>query len=341
MKGILILSLLGLSLHSALAVSPFEVIVEEWEAWKLKYNKSYVYGTHEDAVSSQEESFRMKVWLENKAMIESHNRLFYKGEKSYSLKMNKFADLLHHEFVATMNGFRPSKERVQGAVYIPAANVELPSEVDWVAQGAVTDVKDQGQCGSCWTFSTSGTLEGQHYRQTGELISLSEQQTLDCDDREGGCDGGDPEEALMYINRQGGLDTEESYPYRGYQSTCKFSSGNVGAKDTGIVQIRSGSESDLKNAVATVGPVAVAIDASHNSFQYISGDEIYDEPHCSSSDLDHAVLVVGYGTTWDGQDYWLVKNSWGKSWGDQGYFRLARNKNNKCGVATYAAYPTV
>ena len=93
---------------------------------------------------------------------------------------------------------------------------------------------------------------GQHYRQTGELISLSEQQTLDCDDREGGCDGGDPEEALMYINRQGGLDTEESYPYRGYQSTCKFSSGNVGAKDTGIVQIRSGSESDLKNAVATV-----------------------------------------------------------------------------------------
>jgi len=343
MKSVFIFAFLGLSLQSALAVSPFEAVVEEWEAWKLKYNKNYEYGTHENAVSSQEESFRMKIWLENKAKIEAHNRLFYKGVNSYSLRMNQFADLLHHEFVAKMNGFRPSKERVKGAVYIPPANVELPDEVDWVSQGAVTDVKDQGQCGSCWTFSTSGVLEGQHFRKTGELISLSEQQIMDCDVDELGCDGGDPEQALTYIKDQGGLDTEESYPYKGYQDTCKFNSKNVGATDTGLVQIKYGDENDLKNAVATIGPIAVAIDASHDSFQHISGDEIYSEPNCDSDlySLDHAVLVVGYGTTWDGKDYWLVKNSWGTSWGNKGYFLMARNQNNMCGIATYAAYPTV
>ena len=145
--------------------------------------------------------------------------------------------------------------------------------------------------------------------------------------------------AFQYIKENHGIDTEESYPYEAEDDKCRFSTKNIGADDVGFVDIPQGDEAVLMKAVASIGPVSIAIDASQESFQFYSTG-VYQEPRCSSKELDHGVLIVGYGTE-NGQDYWLVKNSWGSGWGDNGYIKMARNKGNQCGVATSASYPLV
>merc|ERR1712003_65348 len=275
----------------------------------------------------------MGIFMENKARIARHNQRAHSGEKSYFLKMNHYGDLLHHEFTGAMNGYdftakkllraQPDNDRV---TWIAPENVELPAEVDWRTQGYVTPVKNQGQCGSCWAFSTTGSLEGQHFKKTGKLVSLSEQNLVDCSTKFGnhGCNGGLMDYAFKYIKSNGGIDTEESYPYKAKNGKCHFSKSDVGATDTGFVDIPEGDEAALQKAVATVGPISVAIDASHFSFQfYHSG--VYNEKHSSSSQLDHGVLAVGYGT-YQGTAYWLVQNSWGPSWGMKGYIRKAETR---------------
>lgn len=326
---------------STQAISFFDLVLEEWTTYKIEHKKSYD--------SKVEENLRMKIYMDNKRMIAQHNREYERGHVPYKLKMNKYGDLLRHEFVNQMNGFNKSinqQLRAQklpiGSTFIEPANVELPHTVDWRKDGAVTPVKDQGHCGSCWSFSSTGALEGQHFRQKGVLVSLSEQNLIDCSGSYGnnGCSGGLMDQAFQYIKDNKGLDTEKSYPYEEEDDKCRYNPRNSGASDVGFMDIPQGNERKLKAAVATVGPVSVAIDASHKSFQFYS-EGVYYEPDCSSEDLDHGVLVVGYGTDDNGQDYWLVKNSWGDTWGDQGYIKIARNKDNHCGIATSASYPLV
>jgi len=146
--------------------------------------------------------------------------------------------------------------------------------------------------------------------------------------------------AFEYIRDNKGIDTEASYPYTARDGRCRFNAANVGATVSGFVDVESGDEDALVAALATVGPVSVAIDASRSSFQFYSTG-VYVEKRCSSQNLDHGVLAVGYGTEEGGLDYWLVKNSWGPGWGDEGYIKMARNLKNQCGVATQASYPTV
>lgn len=281
--------------------------------------------------------------MENKAKIAKHNALAQQGQKSYFLKMNNFGDLLHHEFIGVMNGYNYEQKQqlTDGFTQIPPAHVDLPEEVDWRSHGAVTDVKDQGHCGSCWAFSTTGSLEGQHFRKTGRLVSLSEQNLVDCSAKFGnnGCNGGLMDNAFRYIKANGGIDTEQAYPYGADEEQCHFSRSNIGATDKGFVDVTPGSEDALKAAVATVGPVSVAIDASHPTFQFYNHG-VYNEAECDPQNLDHGVLVVGYGTE-GGDDYWLVKNSWSEKWGLEGYIKMSRNKNNQCGIATCASYPVV
>lgn len=338
-----LLILLTFVIGATQAVSFFDLVAEQWGAFKLTHKKTYS--------STTEEKFRMKIFMENAHKVARHNQMYELGLVSYKLKMNKWADLLHHEFVHTVNGFNKTARKGglmqnqyldSAATFIVPENVNVPTEIDWRTKGAVTPVKDQGHCGSCWSFSATGALEGQHFRKSGKLVSLSEQNLIDCSSRYGnnGCNGGLMDNAFQYVKENHGIDTENTYPYEAEDDKCRYNPKNSGATDKGFVDIESGNEEKLKIAVATVGPVSIAIDASHESFQLYS-EGVYYDPSCSSEELDHGVLIVGYGTTEKGEDYWLVKNSWGETWGDKGYVKMARNKQNHCGVATASSYPLV
>jgi len=300
-----------------------------WKEYKTAHGKQY---------DGQFEIVRRLIWESNLKHIQHHNLEFDMGKHTYTLGMNAFGDLTNEEFKALYLGTkRPTN--TNGTLFLGLLNVnDLPDSVDWRTKGYVTGVKDQGQCGSCWSFSATGSLEGQYFHKTGTLESFSEQQLVDCSGNYGnmGCNGGLMDNAFNYI-KDNGIERESAYPYTAQDGNCKYDAGQTVTKVSGHTDIPMGDENALKQAVATVGPISVAIDASHISFQlYRSG--VYNEPACSPWQLDHGVLAVGYGTD-NGDDYWLVKNSWGGSWGQQGYLWMSRNKNNQCGIATIASYP--
>jgi len=300
----------------------------EFDMFKLNYNK--VYGT------PQEEERRFQIFADNLKFVSTWDA----EARGFEVGINSFADLSIQEFVSLYTGLNIT--RTYEAVIEKFEPSPIQGDiVNWVNKGAVTGIKNQGQCGSCWSFSTTGSVEGAHFLATGQLVSLSEQNLVDCSTAEGnqGCNGGLMDYAFDYIIKNHGIDTEASYPYRATgPNQCNFKAASVGATISSYQDITQGSESDLQTAV-TKTPTSVAIDAGHNSFQlYKSG--VYYEPDCSSTQLDHGVLAVGYGT--DGSsDYWLVKNSWGTGWGMEGYIQMSRNRNNNCGIATAASYPVI
>ncbi|XP_050409635.1 procathepsin L [Patella vulgata] len=305
----------------------------EWEIFTQTYSKEYA--------SEADSQKRRLIWEDNINFIQLHNLRADRGLHSYRLGMNAFGDMTRVEIVQKMNGYRMAN-RTRGATFMAPSHVEvLPTTVDWRSQGYVTPIKDQKECGSCWAFSSTGSLEGQHFKRTGKLVSLSEQNLMDCSKPEGnhGCGGGLMDFAFEYIKSNGGIDTEASYPYTARDGRCRYQAANVGATDVGFTDIPRDSESGLQQAVATVGPISVAIDASRSTFHFYKTG-VYSDVECSSVRLDHGVLAVGYGTD-AGSDYWLVKNSWGTVWGMQGYIMMSRNKSNQCGIATQASYPMV
>jgi len=333
MKAVIALCVLFVGAYCAPMLD--EQLGSHWALFKNVHGKQYS--------SVEEESGRRAIWEANVAKIRKHNLEADMGLHTYTLGMNRFGDMTNEEFRAQMNGFKvtTTTDNFDRHTFLAPSNVVIPAAVDWRKEGYVTPVKDQGQCGSCWAFSATGSLEGQHYAKTKELVSLSEQNLVDCSGKYGnqGCDGGLMDSAFQYIKANEGIDTEKSYQYEARDGKCRFKKEDVGATDTGFVNIKKQNETDLEAAIATVGPVSVAIDASQDSFQlYKSG--IYNEPACSRTELDHGVLAVGYGA--QGQhDYYIVKNSWGKSWGEEGYILMSRNKKNQCGIATMASYPLV
>jgi len=297
----------------------------EFNNFKAKYNK--VYST--DA----EEQARFDIFKYHLDFVNSWDA----EAKGFTVGINSFADLSLSEFSSIYNGMNITREYDVSVHSTPVAGPDAIT-VDWVTKGAVTAIKNQGQCGSCWSFSTTGSVEGAHFLATGKLVSLSEQDLVDRSTAEGndGCNGGLMDDAFKYIIKNKGIDTEASYPYTATgPNACKFKAADVGATITGYTDVASGSETDLQSAVDKQ-PVSVAIDASHTSFQlYTSG--VYYEPECSATQLDHGVLAVGYGT--EKSPFWYVKNSWGTDWGLKGYIYMSKDKNNNCGIATAASYP--
>jgi C1A family cysteine protease len=301
--------------------------------WTAQYNKTYS--------SANERSVRESIYNHNLYHINEHNS---HPEHTWSMGLNQFADLTGPEFkdLYVSGGYQGrsflsffSYRRAQAPVY-----TALPSSVDWTQHGAVTPVKNQGQCGSCWAFSTTGSVEGAHFLANGSLVSLSEQQLVDCSSAEGnqGCNGGLMDYAFQYIIDNHGITTEAAYPYTATDGTCK-KKVSAAATVASFVDVTVNSDQALMTAIAQQ-PVSVAVEADQNSFQFYSGGVMTGA--CGTA-LDHGVLAVGYGTD-ASQDYYKVKNSWGATWGEEGYIRLGRGPSynsgaGQCGILMDPSYP--
>ncbi|TVU16502.1 hypothetical protein EJB05_40070 [Eragrostis curvula] len=286
---------------------------------------------------------RFRAFWDNLRFVDAHNSRA--GAHGYRLGLNRFADLTNAEFRAKYLGATPptrSNANVTSDRYLHDGVESLPDSVDWRAKGAVAAVKNQGQCGSCWAFSAVGAVEGVNQIATSELVTLSEQQLVDCskNGQNSGCNGGMMDDAFAFIARNGGIDTDEDYPYTGRDGKCDLvkKARRVVSID-GFEDVPRNDEMSLLKAVAHQ-PVTVAIEAGGREFQlYESG--VF-TGRCGTS-LDHGVVAVGYGTDEaNGKDYWLVRNSWGADWGEAGYIRMERNvtsRAGKCGIAMEASYP--
>lgn len=307
-----------------------------FDEFVAKYNRIYA--------TPEERQRRYTIFKTNFMHIKSENA---KGN-TFELAINGFADQSQQEFGSARLGVHsPNPARLFGAaLYLGTdrySGAPLPKAIDWVKNGAVTPVKNQGQCGSCWTFSSSGALEGAYKIATGELISLSEQQLVDCSKNDGnsGCNGGSMDAAFAYLENHPYC-TDESYAYTGRQQlTCRESNCTVGIPQhriTGYYDVPSQDLQALMEAVAQQ-PVSVAIEADQMNFQLYHGGIL--SKACGSK-LDHGVLLVGFGTE-NGIDYWKVKNSWGPEWGEEGFVRLERGvtKDGECGIKLGAVYPMI
>ncbi|KAJ6826896.1 oryzain gamma chain-like [Iris pallida] len=286
--------------------------------------------------SVEEIKLRFGIFRESLDLVRSTNR----KRLPYRLGINKFADMSWEEFKASKLGAAQNcSATLKGNHQL--TDVVLPETKDWRETGIVSPVKNQGHCGSCWTFSTTGSLEAAYTQATGKSISLSEQQLVDCAKafNNFGCNGGLPSQAFEYIKYNGGLDTEQSYPYAGVNGICSFKPENVGVKVIDSVNITLGAEDELKHAVGVVRPVSVAFEVVKGFKLYKGGVFTSDSCGTSPMDVNHAVVAVGYGVE-NGVPYWLIKNSWGEDWGVDGYFKMELGKN-MCGVATCASYPIV
>jgi KDEL-tailed cysteine endopeptidase len=298
----------------------------QFNEWKAAHNVAFA--------SAEEELERLRIFAENHIAIAAHNA---QPDVTYTLAHNKFSVLTEKEFGQLFFGlsaFNNSKWWQTVPVQFDVT-VDVPASVDWVSAGAVTGVKDQGQCGSCWSFSTTGALEGAYFLKSGKLVSFSEQQLVDCDSTDSGCNGGWMDNAFTWVQAHG-LTTEASYPYTATQGTCQVKPAVLGVGVVqGFVDVPSGDENALQVAVAQA-PVSVAIQANQLAFQFYSSGVLTGT--CGRR-LDHGVLAVGYGVD-NGTPYWKVKNSWGTGWGEGGYVRIQRGVD-KCGIADAASYPVL
>jgi len=317
----------------------------KFSEWVKDFRMTFQNDMHRETV--------LQKWISNHKFIQFVNS----QNLTYTLGHNQFSGMDSAEFSSWVKRGVPipiessfMEQQLRGS-YFSLTSESFPDSVDWVAKGAVTPVKDQGQCGSCWSFSTTGALEGAYYNKYGKLVSFSEQQLVDCDNlshggKDHGCNGGLMDNAFSWIMKNGGLCTESAYPYVSgttkTSGTCQTSCSNVdGSRATGFVDVSPNSDVAMMNAIA-LQPVSVAIEADQREFQlYKSG--VFTS--ACGTNLDHGVLVVGYGTE-AGQDYYKIKNSWSSSWGEGGYIRIGRGSQynsgkGQCGVLMQASYVKV
>ncbi|EPS71857.1 senescence-associated cysteine protease, partial [Genlisea aurea] len=302
-----------------------------YEEWAAKHGKVY------NAIGEKDKRF--DIFKDNLKFIDDHNNL---GNRTYRLGLNQFADLTAQEYRSLYLGTRSKKNAaIRRFAKSRRAGEILPESVDWREKGAVTPVKNQRSCGNCWAFSTVAAVEGINQIVTGKLLNLSQQELVDCDTAENaGCNGGLMDYAFQFIVSNGGIDTEDDYPYKGIDGNCDPHRKNAKIVSIdGYEDVPPRDEASLKEAVARQ-PVSVAIEASGRALQHYSAGVLTGE---CGTEVNHGVVAVGYGSE-NGVEYWIVKNSWGREWGeDGGYFRIERNvpdPSGKCGIALMASYPT-
>ena len=305
------------------------LVFQHFQKFIKKYNKKYE--------SMNEYLARFNVFRQN--LIQT----LQSEKQNHQTGITKFSDLTKQEFAKTyLNLEFPATALLNlHPVHAKTSNA-APDAFDWRDKNVVSAVKDQGSCGSCWAFSTVANLEGLYAAEKGTIKTFSEQMLVDCDTSDSGCNGGLMEYAFAWLKKNGGLMTDADYPYKGVKSTCKSSSSKyVDMKVTGYKKLGSSystwspvDEDEIKEFLYETGPLAIALNADPLQ-TYTSGVLDLTSTKCPTSGINHAVTLVGYGNdSSSGKDYWLVKNSWGKSWGESGYFRIRRG-NGTCGVNCY------
>ncbi|XP_030516060.1 zingipain-2-like [Rhodamnia argentea] len=316
--------------HLSLKSNQPSIMADRFESWLARYNRTYE--------SRAERELRFEIYRANILYVDFINGL----RLPFELTDNRFADMTNVEFRAAYLGFhRRMNQRTDMETNVTDdADVDAPTSFDWRKEGAVTPVKDQGQCGSCWAFSAVAAVEGLNKIKTGKLVSLSEQELMDCDvgkDNQG-CSGGLMKTAFSFIRRNGGITSESNYPYRGQVGSCdKTMLVNHAATISGYGNVPADNEESLQAAVARQ-PISASVDAGGLEFQLYSGGIF--TGGCGH-DLNHGVTVVGYGAE-GRRKYWIVKNSWGRDWGEDGYVRMlkdSRDRRGICGIAMDANYP--
>jgi C1A family cysteine protease len=300
-------------------------------------------------ISLDDESYehRLKIFANSDDLIIKHNA---DPSATFTMSHNPYSHLTWQEFKSTFSIGRPLLKRPMVPFETevepqPAASrmlengLELPKEIDWRTKGAVTPVKNQGSCGSCWSFSTTGAMEGAFFIKTGTLDSFSEQELVDCDKYDSGCGGGLMDFAFHWIQENGGICLEDDYTYTAKNGRCQPNKCSVvpGSNVASWVDVEPNEEALM--AAVIKQPVSIAIEADEAAFQFYSGGVL--TSGCGTN-LDHGVLLIGYGTSDDGLDYWTIKNSWGAEWGDSGYIKILRGasqEGGECGILESASYP--
>ncbi|CAH1174077.1 unnamed protein product [Phaedon cochleariae] len=302
---------------------------ELWADFKKTHGKTYK--------SLREEKLRYNIFQDTLRQIAEHNVKYENGESTYYLAINQFSDMTDEEFKAMLLKNKASKPSLEG---LEVANLTVgaaPESIDWRTKGAVLPIRDQGQCGSCWAFSTVASVEGQAAIKSGSQIPLSQQQLVDCATYEyhnSGCDGGYMLRGFEYI-RDHSLESEADYPYTARDERCKANDRRKGIVELTGYKTVPATEESLKEAVGTIGPISVAV----NSIPWRHyGGGVFNNNACTGLELDHGVTAVGYGTE-NGLKFWLVKNSWGTGFGESGYIRIIRDSTHNCGVEKDASYP--
>ena len=315
---------------------------DEWLSYIAYYNKSYQ--------SEESETLRKAIYLDSKRMVDQF-QMESPYSESYQLELNEFADRTEQE-LDSMRGLRirlsqsgrnPLANTREGLRFLRSIldnNIPVPDELDWRnEEGMVTSVKFQGRCGSCWAFAATGALEAQMKIRMGmDAQPLSNQQILDCVGAT--CEGDLPSSAFDYAARSSGIQKDLSYPYEFEPRTCRENPAEAIIKDSGFVNLPTNDEETLKKVVAKFGPTTSGLNLTKKMVLYKEG--VYQEDNCLNNldSLNHAILIVGYGTDPKDGDYWLIKNSFGSWWGDNGYMRLARNKKSMCGISAISTIPT-
>jgi len=310
----------------------------QWVEFKKRHDKSYV--------SLTEEAHRRQIWTEEMEMIEKHNKEAEEGEHTYILGESEFSDWTLQEFLDTMTGYNESLDSsvladptLEGK-FPPSSG--FPQSWDCRDHGLVSTVRSQGSCGSCWAFAAVGAVEGSWAKEKGQLFRLSEQELIDCDKSDGGCNGGGISSALTWVHNHHGLAKNVDYGvghYHPSQGTCHHKEEETVASLKRVRHVASKNEADLKRAVHNAGPVAMSVHVNKKFKAYKSG--IFNDPGCPKNSANHAMLTVGwkYSTKYK-KTKWIVKNSWGKSWGQDGYIYLEYGKN-VCGMAKSPLYAEV